>query len=172
MTPSLFEPDVAAVIAAQRLCFAATVTPEGRPNLSPKGSIRVLDERHLFFLDLASPGTVRNLRANPWIELNIVDPISRRGYRFRGHASLHAGDAVYAEAIASVAGETGVVYDAETVVVIEVLEIAPMWSPGYDRTPDERRMREIWTERRAELDRAFEEHLARHGAFVPPAAAD
>jgi len=30
-----------AVIAAQRLCFAATVTPDGRPNLSPKGTIRI-----------------------------------------------------------------------------------------------------------------------------------
>jgi len=169
MSASLADADVAAVIAAQRLCFAATVTPSGRPNLSPKGSIRVLDEHRLFFLDIASPGTVRNLRANPWIEINIVDPISRRGYRFRGRGSVHSGDAAYADAIALVTEETGVVYDAETVVVIEVLEIEPMWSPGYQRTPDERAMREIWTRRRAELDRAFEEHLARYGAFVPPA---
>ena len=73
-----------AVIAAQRLCFAATVTPDGRPNLSPKGTIRVWDDQHLFFCDIASPGTRANLLAHPWIEVNIVDTASRRGYRFLG----------------------------------------------------------------------------------------
>ena len=49
--------DMRAVVQAAHLCFAATVTPDGKPNLSPKGTIRVWDDRHLFFLDLASPGT-------------------------------------------------------------------------------------------------------------------
>jgi predicted pyridoxine 5'-phosphate oxidase superfamily flavin-nucleotide-binding protein len=165
---TLHDPDVAAVIAAQRLCFAATVTPEGRPNLSPKGSIRVFDERHLFFLDLASPGTVRNLRSSPWIELNVVDPISRRGYRFRGRATLHAGDEVHAAALARIAADEGVAYAAERVVLVEVEEIGALWSPAYDHTPDERAIRELWRRRRAELDRAFEEHLSLHGTFQVP----
>ena len=35
-----------AVIDAQRHCFAATVTRDGQPNLSPKGTIRVWDDDH------------------------------------------------------------------------------------------------------------------------------
>jgi len=46
--------DMRAVIQAAHLCFAATVTSDHRPNLSPKGTIRVWDEDHLFFLDIAS----------------------------------------------------------------------------------------------------------------------
>ncbi len=167
MATSLRDPDVAAVIAAARLCFAATVTPEGRPSLSPKGSLRILDEGRLFFLDLASPGTVRNLRAHPWIELNVVDGLSRRGYRFRGRGTVHAGDDVHAAALAVIADE-GVPYAVERVVVVEVEEILPLWSPAYDRTPGERMMRDLWTERRATLDAAFEEHLLGHGYFRPP----
>jgi pyridoxamine 5'-phosphate oxidase-like protein len=69
-----------AVIQAAHLCFAATVSPDGMPNVSPKGTLRVWDDEHLFFLDLASPGTRANLRARPWMELNVVEQLSRRGY--------------------------------------------------------------------------------------------
>jgi len=44
----MLTPDMRAVIKAAHLCFVATVTPEGRPNLSPKGTIRVWDDAHLF----------------------------------------------------------------------------------------------------------------------------
>ena len=56
-------PDMRAVIEAAHLCFAATVTPEGRPNLSPKGTIRVWDDTHLYFLDNASVADETAVRA-------------------------------------------------------------------------------------------------------------
>ena len=40
----MLTPDMRAVIQAAHLCFAATVTPDGRPNVSPKGTIRVWDD--------------------------------------------------------------------------------------------------------------------------------
>jgi predicted pyridoxine 5'-phosphate oxidase superfamily flavin-nucleotide-binding protein len=85
----MLTPDMRAVIEVSQLCFAATVTPEGRPNLSPKGTIRVWDGEHLFFLDIASPVTRANLAHSPWLELNVVDQLSRRGYRFAGTTTLH-----------------------------------------------------------------------------------
>src|SRR5262252_10107529 len=96
-----------AVIQSAHLCFAATVTPDGRPNVSPKGTIRVWDDSHLFFLDIASPGTRNNLEHAPWLELNVVDQISRRGYRFACSATLHyPGSDVYVEAVRRVYGST------------------------------------------------------------------
>ena len=38
---SMLTADMRAVIQSAHLCFAATVTPDGRPNVSPKGTIRV-----------------------------------------------------------------------------------------------------------------------------------
>src|SRR5437867_1563566 len=105
-----------AVIAAQRLCFAATVTPECRPNLSPKGTVRAWDEHHLVFCDIASPGTRANLERNPWIELNVVDTTSRRGYRFLGRASLHHQDDVYRAAVGRITREEGAEYRVSAVV--------------------------------------------------------
>src|SRR6185436_33120 len=53
------------VVLEQRLGFVATVTAEGRPNLSPKGTTTLWDEEHLMFADLASPGTIENLATHP-----------------------------------------------------------------------------------------------------------
>src|SRR5262249_6854509 len=64
-----------------RLCYVATVTPDGKPNLSPKGSLKVWDDETVVFADIASPGTMRNLRSNPFVEINLVDPFLRRGFR-------------------------------------------------------------------------------------------
>ncbi len=79
------------VVREQRLGFVATVCPDGTPNLSPKGTTAVLDDDHLVFADIWSPGTVDNLRRNPWIEINVVDPVARKGYRFKGHATVLDG---------------------------------------------------------------------------------
>src|SRR5215470_7170094 len=78
--------DMKRVVGEQRLGFVATVCPDGTPSLSPKGTTAVWDDRHLVFADIRSPHTVQNLRANPAIEVNVVDPITRKGYRFKGRA--------------------------------------------------------------------------------------
>jgi uncharacterized protein len=160
----MLTPDMRAVIEAAQLCFVATVTPDGRPNLSPKGTIRVWDDTHLFFLDIASPGTRANLACSPWLELNVVEQLSRRGYRFSGTAVLHyEGSAVYAEATRRVYGEAPPPQPVAAVVLLTIERAAPLFSPAYWRVTDETALREIWRERRAALDREFEAHLARVG---------
>lgn len=153
--------DMRAVIEAAHICFAATVTPDQRPNLSPKGTIRVWDDTHLFFLDIASPGTRRNLEHSPWMELNVVEMLSRRGYRFFGRAELHRDDDVYAQATNRVFSEEGSAYPVEAVVLLAVERAVPLVSPGYMHVADEAAMRAWWKERRAALDRAFDAYLSR-----------
>jgi hypothetical protein len=160
----MLTPDMRAVIEAAHLCFAATVTPEGRPNVSPKGTIRVWDDARLFFLDIASPGTRANLAHAPWMEINVVEQLSRRGYRFSGRAALHvAGSPVYEEGVRRVYGDAPPADAAAGVVLLAVERAAPLLSPAYWRGTDETGLRTLWRERRAALDREFEAHLARVG---------
>jgi hypothetical protein len=85
--------DMRAIVARTLLCFAATTNPDGSPNLSPKSSLRVHDEGHLLFANIASPGTLRNLWRDSRIAIKRVDIFARRGYRFTGRAAIHsAGD--------------------------------------------------------------------------------
>ena len=141
--PQLINEDMRAIIEGQHLCFAATVSPDGRPNLSPKGTIRVWDEAHVFFCDIASPNTRSNLERNPWIELNIVDPLSRRGYRFLGKATLHRDDDVYRQANQRIFAEEGALYPVHAVILIRVEQALPLYSPGYLHVNDEYGMRKM-----------------------------
>src|SRR5579862_1811193 len=80
--------DMQRVVREQRLGFVATVCADGTPNLSPKGTTAVWDDDHLVFADICSPGTIANLAENPATEINVVDPLVRKGYRFKGHATV------------------------------------------------------------------------------------
>ncbi len=71
--------DMKRLVREQRLGFFATVCADGSPNLSPKGTTIVLDDDHLAFVDLGSPGTLGNLEHNPAIEVSIVDLFVRKG---------------------------------------------------------------------------------------------
>src|SRR5215217_4551619 len=90
--------DMKRVVREQRLGFYATVCEDGSPNLSPKGTTYVLDDDHLFFADIRSPQTVENIRRRSLVEVNVVDPLARKGYRFKGRGEAHeAGTSRYAE---------------------------------------------------------------------------
>ena len=67
------------LLSKQKLGFVATVSPDSTPNLSPKGTIIVWNN-DLIFADIKSPNTIANLKKNPSIEINVVDPLIRRGY--------------------------------------------------------------------------------------------
>src|SRR3978361_144999 len=90
----MLTPDMKRVIAEHSLGFVATVGADGMPNLSPKGTFFVVDDRTIAFGEIRSPGTIRNLRANPRLEVNFVDPFVRKGFRFSGMADVvERGDA-------------------------------------------------------------------------------
>ena len=78
--------DMYRVVNEQRLGFVATVCPDGTPNLSPKGTVKVWDHDHLVFADLHSPHTVATIEAgNGAVEINVVDPIVRKGVPLQKH---------------------------------------------------------------------------------------
>jgi uncharacterized protein len=133
VVPILTE-DMKRVIREQRLGFYATVCGDGSPNLSPKGTTYVLDDDHLFFADIRSPQTVSNVRRGSAVELNIVDPFSRKGYRFKGTAIVHEhGTSTCHAALEQLrAAGSAVVDRVKRIVVIEVHEARPVISPIYD----------------------------------------
>jgi hypothetical protein len=71
-TKAVLTDDMKQMIARIRLCYVATVTPDGKPNLSPKGSIKVLDGEHLIFADIASPA----LAQGPLGDRAPIDPVA------------------------------------------------------------------------------------------------
>lgn len=77
-----------------KLGWVATAGKDGMPNVTPKGTIDVLDEHTLVFADLFSKKTRDNLMANPLVAVTLVDVEKFMGYQFKGKAELvNAGPA-------------------------------------------------------------------------------
>ncbi|OBF33670.1 pyridoxamine 5'-phosphate oxidase [Mycobacterium sp. ACS1612] len=128
----LIDNDMRGIVDSAKLGFVATVNPDGSPNLSPKASLRVYDDNHIAFMDIASPGTVANLSLNPRIEIAVVDFLRRRGYRFSGSAELHQpGSAVHTWLHEWLLELNGPGYPAKQAVLVNVEIVRPILSPAY-----------------------------------------
>ena len=132
-----------------QLGFIATVCPDGTPNLSPKGTTAVWDDDHLVFAHIHSPGTVANLRSNPNIEINIVDQLVRKGYRFKGTAVVEADGDVFEEGIRfyEARGTPQARERIRAIVIVTVERALPVTSPAYDLGTTEDELRELWLAR-------------------------
>jgi len=123
--------DMVAIIRRAILSFVATVNEDGSPNLSPKASLMARSGK-LFFADINSPRTIKNLRHNPAIAINVVDVFSRRGYRFNGTgAVLGPGDPDFDFVADWVWEINGRDYPVDSVVRTTVVEALPLYSPAY-----------------------------------------
>jgi predicted pyridoxine 5'-phosphate oxidase superfamily flavin-nucleotide-binding protein len=147
-----FTEDMKRVISEQKLAFVATVCPDGTPNVSPKGTIAAWDETHLVFADIRSPGTSANLKMNSAIEINVVDPFGRKGYRFKGTAEVvNAGELFnrildfYRSRWTDTAKAKSQPH-VRAFVLVNVERALPLTSPAYDDGTDEPRIRATWIE--------------------------
>jgi len=135
--------EIKSFIRKQKLGFVATVCPDGTPNLSPKGTTTVWDDEHLVFADIHSPGTIENLLKNPSVEINVVDIFNRKGYRFKGRATVITEGAHFQEIIRSY-GEAALKYKILSVVLVKVDRILPLMSPVYDTGATEEDVVKRW----------------------------
>jgi uncharacterized protein len=155
---NMLTPDMRRVIEEQRLGFVATVAADGTPNVSPKGTFAVLDERTIAFGEIRSPVTIRNLRTNPRLEVNFVDVFTRSGYRFAGTGRVVGrGDPAFDALLPKL--QSTLASRIRAVVTIAVTRALPLTSPAYDDGKTEADLRRAWTARFRKLQpgQCFEE---------------
>lgn len=71
-----------------KLAWVATASRNGEPNVTPKGSLKLLDENHVFFADLFSLKTRKNLAENNKVAVTVVDAAKGKGYQIKGTAEI------------------------------------------------------------------------------------
>ena len=126
-----FNDEIKNLVNFQKLGYVATVSPDGTPNLSPKGTIAILDDSRLVFANIRSPKTIENLTKNPSIEINVIDPFSRLGYRFKGLAQILSNGKDF-ENILDYFIQKGIKSNISHIVVIDVKSFSEITSPSYD----------------------------------------
>ena len=137
--------EIKSLIEQQKLGYVPTVSPDNTPNLSPKGTISVWDDEHLVFADIKSPKTMANLEKNPSLEINVVDPITRKGYRFKGTGTILSSGQEY-DKIISYYSNIGIKSKIGRVVLIKVSSVNNITSPLYDLGYTEEEIKKRWKE--------------------------
>jgi len=95
------------------------------------------------FADIRSPQSVQNIEHNPSVEVNVVDPLARKGYRFKGRGVVHRSDEVF-QRVCQIYQDAGVTHEIRAVVLIRVDRALPVISPAYDRGLTEEQVKDRW----------------------------
>ncbi len=103
-----------------RPSMVATSGNTGKPNVSAKGSLRVLDNEYVVFADIASPRTVANIRENPQVAVICLDAAARKGCRIWGKGSIFNSGELFDQLTAEYAEKNMEVKNVVKVAVEEV----------------------------------------------------
>ena len=133
------------LIKENTIGLVATVTPDGYPAVSPKATTIILDSTQLAFLDLRSPKTKRNIKANPSVELNYIDVFRRRACRITGEATyIKREDKKFDGMSKNFTEWNSLLKKANGVFVVEILSAQEILSPAYDDGADEELLKAEW----------------------------
>lgn len=103
-----------------RPSLVATASKSGKPNVSAKGSLRVLDDEHVLFADVASPRTIANVKENPQVAVICLDAVARKGCRIWGRGEVLNSGELFDKAVAEFAKRNAKVRSVVKVAVEEV----------------------------------------------------
>ena len=105
------------------LCYVASAAADGTPNVSPKGSIAVLDDDHLVFAEIMSPHTRENLEENPRVAVFVCKPEKFQGFQFKGTAELSTEGAVFDMLVENIKAKKSAVPPPKHAVKIRIDEV-------------------------------------------------
>jgi len=126
-----------------KLGYVATVSSDGKPNLSPKGTIIGWNSNTLAFADIRSPDTMKDLQTNPHVEINAIDPLSRKGYLFKGKCQILENDSLFDE-ILNYYRSNGVKSPINSIVLVDISDVSEVTSPLYDMGISEQEIKPKW----------------------------
>jgi predicted pyridoxine 5'-phosphate oxidase superfamily flavin-nucleotide-binding protein len=140
--------ELKAIISAYPLGFVASVNDDGTPNLSPKGTFVILDDRHLGFGHIRSPRTLANIGRRPAVEINFLDVLARKAARVRGTCEVLSRGTAAFDALYPRFESWGEYAEAmKALVRVAITRAELVLSPAYDLGHTEAELRAQYKEK-------------------------
>lgn len=146
--------DMKRVLATHSLGYVASIAEDGSPSLSPKATFLAMGDDKIMFGEMRSPTTVKNIAANPTVEVNFIDVLARKGFRCKGPAVFHArGTEQFDRCLAEFAKDRpqGLLDMFNGIVLIDLEAASPLISPAYETGQTEESLRASFKELYAKL---------------------
>lgn len=119
------------------LCWLATVSEAGAPNVSPKEMFTLYDDETLVIADIMSPVTVRNIRANPKVCVSFVDVFRMKGFKVEGEAAIvPKDDPAFDELGRDLLRMAGPDFPIRNVIRVRIARVSRILAPSYSLFPD------------------------------------
>ncbi|MEM9858025.1 MAG: pyridoxamine 5'-phosphate oxidase family protein [Bacteroidota bacterium] len=143
-------PEVKKYIDASVLCWLATVSKYGIPNVSPKEIFNYYGVNMIIVANIASPQTVKNIRANAHVCISFIDILIQKGFQLKGKAQIIDSTNQQFPQMESVLLEmTDGKFPFKTITAIEIEQIKPIIAPKYILYPNTTEAQQIEEAKRA-----------------------
>ena len=130
-------PEVRKYIESSVLCWLATSTPTGEPNVSPKEVFAAFGDNSIIIANIASPNTVKNIRSNKQVCISFIDVFVQKGYQIKGVASvIESGSPHYHEMEQILLSMTEGKFPFKSITQIEIQRVKPIIAPKYILYPE------------------------------------
>ncbi|WP_020570738.1 pyridoxamine 5'-phosphate oxidase family protein [Neolewinella persica] len=129
--------DIKKYINQSILCWLATTSADGIPNVSPKEIFNHYGTEEIIIANIASPQTVRNIRQNDDVCVSFIDILVQKGYQIKGKAViLKNSDTGFSEREKVLVDMTGGKYPFSTITNITIRQVKSIIAPKYLLYPE------------------------------------
>jgi predicted pyridoxine 5'-phosphate oxidase superfamily flavin-nucleotide-binding protein len=119
------------------LCWLATVSADGVPNVSPKEMFCLHGSDALAIADIASPISVRNIRGNPHVCVSYVDIFRQRGFKLVGKARIISPqDSDFDTYAAPLVEKACGAFEIRNIILVTIERISRIRAPSYTFYPE------------------------------------
>ncbi len=124
-------------IEASVLCWLATVSAKGVPNVSPKEIFIHFGDNQIIIANIASPRSVRNIRSNSQVCVSFIDILVQKGFQIKGTAEIVKNDdSRFVTMERPLLEMTGGKFPFSEIILIHVETTKPIIAPKYILYPD------------------------------------
>ena len=131
------------------LCWLATVSANGIPNVSPKEIFNYYKKNTIIVANIASPQTVRNIGQNKNVCVSFIDILVQKGFQIKGTAEIIKKTDLEFKAMEKIlTGMTGGKFPFSTITKITIEQAKPIIAPKYVLYPETTEREQIESARR------------------------
>lgn len=119
------------------LCWLATATPDGKPNVSPKEMFVSFGDDTVLIANIASPKSAANILENPSVCVSFVDVFRQKGFKLTGTGRIiESTDARYAVLLRELHKLGGEAFPVNNIIEVTVEASEPIIAPSYWLFPE------------------------------------
>ncbi|WP_456329317.1 pyridoxamine 5'-phosphate oxidase family protein [Archaeoglobus sp.] len=86
-------------ILGSNICYFATSTKDGMPNVIPVGLVEPIDDSRILIVDVKMNKTRKNLRENEMVAIAVTDVEKLRAYQLKGRAKVVTSGDLFERAV-------------------------------------------------------------------------